>query len=124
MDEIALGIQTASLATIGETWIHRHDSLLPQRSGEQKLSQVLGEYHDGFLVSLLLAERSKLGLDARIHQSLEGIFHRLCHEFGSLAIATHIALFQSICCLFLIAGDADTQESSSLATTHRQQTMG
>ena len=121
MNQIALRIKTASLATIGKTRVNRHHAFLSERSRQQELAQVFGEDHNSLLIRLLLAERSKFGFNARLQQSLKGIIHRFTHQRLALTETMYIVALQFILTLLIISRDADTQESCRLASTHSQQ---
>ena len=124
MDEVALRIQASGLATIGETRVNSHHSLLSERGCQEKLPQVVGKDHDGLLIRLLLAQCRKLGLDAWLQQTLEGIIYSLAHQGLALTISMYIMAFQLIRTLLVIGRDANTQDARCLTTTHRQQAMG
>ena len=103
MNQIALRIETASLATIGKTRVNRHHAFLSERSRQQKLAQVFGEDHNSLLIRLLLAERSKFGFNARLQQSLKGIIHSLTHQSLAFTETMYIMTLQFILTLLIIS---------------------
>ena len=54
MQEVSLLVQTDNLAAVAETGINRHCPLLADRSGKQKLREILTEHINRLDVSLFL----------------------------------------------------------------------
>ena len=104
MQKGTLCIQADHFASRTESRVDTHHPFLPQRRGQQQLTEVFCEYPNGFFIGLLLAECGKLGFNGRFQQALvgigEGLFHLVCtfvvcpYEQPLQAFVAHIFIFR------------------------------
>ena len=119
-----MGVETSHLAARSETRVNAHYTLLSERSGEQELTQVLGEHAYSLLVGGLLARHGELGLYRRLQQTLEGVVGSLAYQLTTLAVATHILRLYLLLACLVVGRDAHLEEALTLAATHGKKAMG
>ena len=104
MQKGTLCIQADHFASRTESRVDTHHPFLPQRRGQQQLTEVFCEYPNGFFIGLLFAECGKLGFNGRFQQAFvgigEGLFHLVCtfivgpYEQPLKAFVAHIFIFR------------------------------
>ena len=124
VEERALGVETNHLAARSETRVNAHYTLLSERSGEEELTQVLGEHAYSLLVGGLLARHRELGLYRRLQQTLEGVVGSLAYQLAALAVATHVLRLYLLLACLVVGRDAHLEEAFALAATHGKKAMG
>ena len=101
VQEVSLLVQADDLAAVAETRVDRHCPLLADRSGKQKLCEVLPEHINRLYVSLLLGLLDNLVGQRRLKQTLVGVINGLTDLVGKLG--TRITMFLTKIIINLVA---------------------
>ena len=127
MQEVSLLVQTDNLAAVAETGINRHCPLLTDRSGKQKLREVLPENVNRLYVSLLLSLLDNLVGQRWLKQTLVGIINGLTdliRQFRARITMFLTEIVVDLVATFLwISIETDGQKALFLRTQNRQQVV-
>ena len=95
MQQIALCIEADNFTSRTESGVDGEHPFLSQWRGEKKLTEVLSEYPDGFLVGFFFGLSGKFCFDGGLEQTLVGIDCGFVHLLATLVVATYELTFQA-----------------------------